>query len=72
MKATIAHGWLTLHSGGYVMFTQAGRTCVVRNPKGTLGRALAFLFPRKVSERVVYPWPIGDFHNAMDEVIDLR
>jgi hypothetical protein len=31
----------------------------------------AFLFPRKVSERVMYPWPIGDFDNAMDEVLDI-
>src|SRR5260370_24416646 len=30
----------------------------------------AFLCPRKVSERVMYPWPIGDFDNAMDEALD--
>jgi hypothetical protein len=32
---------------------------------------LAFLFPRKVSERAIYPWPIGDFDNAMDEALDI-
>ncbi len=41
-----------------------------RNPKGTVGRALAFLFPRKVSERVMYPRPIGEFDNAMDKGTD--
>src|ERR1700674_2579027 len=49
-----------------------GRSCSrSRNPKGTVGMALAFLFPRKVSERVMYPWPIGDFDNAMDEALDI-
>ncbi len=43
VTAAIAHGWLTLHpSGGYLSFTQAGAACLrSRNPKGTLGRALA-------------------------------
>jgi hypothetical protein len=47
-----------------------GGTVRVGRPAGTLGRALAFLFPRKVSERVMYPWPIGDFDNAMDVALD--
>ena len=51
------------------MISMAGWTCLCsRNPKGTVGRALAFLSPRKVSERVMYPWPIGEFDNAMDKV----
>jgi len=41
---------------------------LVGTPKETVGRALAFLSPRNVSERVMYPWPIGEFDNAMDKV----
>jgi hypothetical protein len=29
-----------------------------------------FLF-EKVSERVMYPWPVGDFDYAMDEALDI-
>ena len=25
----------------------------------------------KVSERVMYPWPVGDFDYAMDEALDI-
>ena len=40
------------------------------DPKAFLAKvgSLAFLSPRKVSERVMYPWPIGEFDNAMDKV----
>src|SRR5882762_10571891 len=44
---------------------------VVGPPRRNTGRALAFLFPRKVSERVMYPWPVGDFDYAMDEALDI-
>jgi len=36
---------------------------------GTLDDFGCFYF-REVSERVMYPWPIGDFDNAMDIALD--
>src|SRR5258706_11768216 len=32
--------------------------------------ASAVFISEKVSERVMYPWPIGDFDNAMDVALD--
>src|SRR5712675_3335405 len=50
---------------------QGGPVRVVGPPQRNTGRALAFLFPRNVSERVMYPWPVGDFDYAMDEALDI-
>ena len=49
VKAAIAHGWLTMHpSGAYLSSRKPGRSCSRSgNPKGTLGRALAFCFREK-------------------------
>jgi hypothetical protein len=33
--------------------------------------ASGVLIFEKVSERAMYPWPVGDFDNAMDEALDI-
>jgi hypothetical protein len=33
--------------------------------------ASGVLIFEEVSERAMYPWPVGDFDNAMDEALDI-
>ena len=40
-------------------------------PERNAWRSFVVLFPRKVSERVMYPWPIGDFDYKMDAALDI-
>jgi hypothetical protein len=46
-----------------------GRIAAARPLTGTLDDFRRFYF-REVSEGVMYPWPIGDFDNAMDVALD--
>src|SRR5467141_130840 len=44
---------------------------VVGPPPKEHWQGFGVFIPRKVSERVMYPWPVGDFDYAMDEALDI-
>ena len=46
-----------------------GAYCHATRPERSI--ASGVLFPRKARERVMYPWPIGNFDYGMDDALDI-
>ena len=44
---------------------------VARVLNNALLRAFCIFISEKISERVMYPWPTGDFDNVMDVALDI-